>query len=749
LTTALEYKEFLRGKQPSPTFQGVDVSPSNISPLLFDFQKDIVLWGLELGKFACFADCGLGKTAMQLEWCWQVCNATGGNALIVAPLAVAHQTYREGQKFGRNVTVCRTQEDVKPGINITNYEMLDKFDPSQFIAVALDESSILKSENGSTKMALTEMFRATPYKSAWTATPSPNDHTEIGNHSDFLGIMPAAEMLARWFINDTFNAGEFRLKNHGQGDFWAWVCSWAVSLTSPADLGYPKQGYDSIPLEMNCHVVDVPQTRTDVLFNMGSLSATKLHDVARASAPFRAEKVAELVESFGDEPVLIWCNTEYEANELRRVLPRAVEVKGSDTTTHKESRLVGFSDGSIHQLITKPKIAGFGMNWQHCRNVVFMGLSYSYESFYQSLRRCWRYGQQNEVRCHVVIADGEQDMWKAINQKQIRHKELTTHMRQAMGEHELTRKGRKSLMEYPQSVYRGCNWELWNGDSCDVINGIETESVGLSVFSPPFANLFVYSDALADMGNCANTDEFIEHFRFLVRELRRVTMKGRLAAVHCQDLSLNRANSGVTGLVDFPGMITRLFVEEGWVYHSKVTIWKSPVTEMVRTKNHGLLYKNLKQNSCVSRQGKADYVVVFRKWDGMANSITENPVYHTESEFPLDQWQKWASPVWMDIDQTKVLNYQIAKGEKDEKHLCPLQLDVIERCIALWSNKGDNVLSPFAGIGSEGYVALKMGRKFTGIELKPSYFEIAKRNLESATISAGQQSLETLFGAEA
>ena len=280
-----------------------------------------------------------------------------------------------------------------------------------------------------------------------------------------------------------------------------------------------------------------------------------------------------------------------------------------------------------------------------------------------------------------------------------------------------------------------------------VVGGLPDESIGLSVFSPPFSNLYIYSDYAEDMGNSANHEEFFAHFGFLIADLLRVTIPGRLCAVHCNDQTRQKGIEGVTGLYDFPGDIVRAFEAKGWTFHSRITIWKDPVIEMKRTKNIGLLHKQLKKDSCTSRMGRPDYVLAFRK-----NIIGEvnypNPVTHTAEEFPVDQWQQWASPVWMNIRQTHVLQYQDAKDNEDERHICQLQLDVIERCVALWSNPGDVVLSPFAGIGSEGYQALKMGRKFVGAELKDSYFEVACRNLASAEDEKKQTELFSVAQAQ-
>lgn len=276
----------------------------------------------------------------------------------------------------------------------------------------------------------------------------------------------------------------------------------------------------------------------------------------------------------------------------------------------------------------------------------------------------------------------------------------------------------------------GDGWTLYQGDSAEAIRGIPERSIGLSVYSPPFSNLYTYSDSERDMGNSANDREFLEHYEFLARELLRATRPGRLALVHCKDLVDYKGRDGRAGLRDFPGELIRVHEAVGWKYHSRVTVWKCPVTEMQRTKAHGLLYKQLRSDSTFSRQGLAEYVLGFRRWADEGDEI--EPVTHTPESFPLQQWQQYASPVWMDIDQTDVLNVAQARDDQDEKHMCPLQLDLIERCIRLWSNPGDVVFSPFAGIGSEGVVARKLDRRFVGVELKRAYFDHAVANVAAA-----------------
>ncbi len=278
----------------------------------------------------------------------------------------------------------------------------------------------------------------------------------------------------------------------------------------------------------------------------------------------------------------------------------------------------------------------------------------------------------------------------------------------------------------------GDRWAAYHGDCVDVAKQLPDASIDFSIYSPPFASLFVYSDSECDMGNSASDEEFYDHYAYLIAEKYRITKPGRLTAVHCSDLPLMKWKDGHVGIKDFSGQIIRLHQEAGWVLHSRRTIWRCPVVEMTRTKHVGLLYKQLQSDSAKSRGGMPDYLMTFVKPGENAAPIT-----HTPDSFPLDQWQEWASPVWMTVNQTNVLNVKVARSENDEKHLCPLQLDVIERALVMWSNPNDVVLSPFMGIGSEGYEALKRGRRFIGVELKETYWRQACENLLGATAQQG------------
>lgn len=420
----MEYQEFINSKHQR--LQSVGFKASINNPMLFDWQVAIVEWALRRGVAALFCECGLGKTAMQLAWADAVSRKLKKPVLILAPLAVAEQTRREGEKFGYAVNKLRDMKDLQSGINVSNYEMLHNIDVSVFGGVVLDESSILKAFMGKTRLELTKAFKNTRYKLCCTATPAPNDYTELGNHAEFLGIGSYQEMLAKWFINDSYNVGAYRLKGHAVDDFWRWVAQWAVCIQSPADLGYDGSAFQLPPLETIPHVV---QTHHAGTLGFGFVqdtapSATELHSHLRKTTVARADKAYDIVYDLPiDDPVLIWCFTDYDADELLKVFKDegAKDVRGSMPIAKKEEILTAFSDGELPILITKPKIAGWGLNWQHCNQMITVSPTYSFESRYQAIRRCWRFGQMRPVYDHVVMADTERAIFKAAQEKEQNH----------------------------------------------------------------------------------------------------------------------------------------------------------------------------------------------------------------------------------------------------------------------------------------------------------------------------------------
>ena len=449
----MNYAEFLRGKERAAGACGFEWPRERMNPRMFEWQKDIVFWALKKGRAALFEDCGNGKTIQQLEFCRAVCEHTGMPTLIVAPLTVGEQTKREAEKFGYAATLCRTQKDVRPGINITNYEMLEHFEAAAFGGVVLDESSILKNCMGKVRTQIIQMFQNVPYRLSCTATPSPNDYMELGNQVEFLGIMSHTEMLATYFIHDGSDTSKWRLKGHAEDRFWEWVATWAVVLTCPGDLGYPNDGYVLPELVMHEHLVDVSTSMDDGLFGWVAKTLTERRDARRMSLRERCEKAAQVVAADAAEQWVVWCDLNSESELLTELIGGAVQVRGSDTPDDKAAALRAFAEGKVRYLVTKPSIAGFGMNWQNCHNMVFVGLSDSYEAMYQAMRRCYRFGQKMPVNVHIITSAAEGAVKSNIERKeaqaQTMKKNMVLHTKEIL-EHDIRGTARITIAYCPR-----------------------------------------------------------------------------------------------------------------------------------------------------------------------------------------------------------------------------------------------------------------------------------------------------------
>ena len=452
-----DYQSFLATKAVAAPMRGMTNVP-NLAGHLFGYQRDCVEFMLRAGSSGLFLSTGLGKTACQLEWAAHAAEATNGRALIMTPLAVARQIEAEGKRWGYPVRVIRDQDEAGEGINITNYDRLDRLDPSAFGAVALDESSILKAFNGKTTRRLIQAFSGHRYRLGATATPAPNDHMELGNHAEFLGIMPSSEMLMRWFVNDTAEASQsWRLKGHAVEPFWDWMASWSRMAELPSDLGYPDDGFVLEPMKIVRHRVEHNGPRIgDGLFGTMEVSATEMFAVKRQTAEARAARIGELVRD--GEPWLVWCDTDHEADALMAVMPSdAVEVRGSHPVERKESGLAAFVDGSARILVSKPSICGFGMNFQHCARMAFVGRTFSYEAWFQAVRRCWRFGQKRQVEVHLIVAEGEDAIGRVIDRKAESHDDMKRAMRAAMAR-DAGRDATRKVAYQPHHIGRLPSW---------------------------------------------------------------------------------------------------------------------------------------------------------------------------------------------------------------------------------------------------------------------------------------------------
>jgi superfamily II DNA or RNA helicase len=455
----VNYIDFLKRKQYRSDKQGFEVE--TVNPMLFPFQRDIVKWALRKGRAAIFADTGLGKSIMQLSWSWEVHRHTNAPVLILAPLAVAKQTAEDGEKkYNIPVNYAKDQSEVVNGINITNYDRLEKFDTSEFIGVVLDESSILKSFTGKTTNELIGQFSDAPYKLCCTATPSPNDFTEIGTTAEFLGVKRRSEMLSEFFINDITSGVGWRLKGHSESKFYEWIATWGMFIKKPSDLGYDDTGYD-LP-GLNIQIITV-ESKTEVGELLPTLAETltERRQARKDSLDERVNQTLEIINKKPDKQFLIWCDYNYESDALKKSIDNSVEVKGSDTPEHKENSVLGFAHEEIPYLVTKAKIAGFGINWQNCHNMIFCGLSDSFEMFYQAIRRCYRFGQEEVVNVYVIISESEENVLKNIQRKQAQHDEMSQNMQRVMNKYLLAELKEKTIdiKEYqPQQKMIGFGW---------------------------------------------------------------------------------------------------------------------------------------------------------------------------------------------------------------------------------------------------------------------------------------------------
>lgn len=738
------YKNFLKDKLKVKQPTGIIINRNNIHPMLFDFQKDIVQWACRKGRAAIFLDTGLGKTFIQLEWARLI----GEPTLIVAPLSVARQTVREAQKIDLEVKYVRHQSECwGNGINITNYEMIEEFNPSFFGAVVLDESSILKSIDGRIRAKLINMFDQTPYKLACTATPAPNDQTEIGNHAEFLNVCKTNEMLSMFFIHankvieiDTGNGHiaktkqsgekgqEWRLRNHARDHFYQWMASWSISLTKPSDLGYSDDGYILPALNIKPLFVDVDYVQEGQLFFTGLSGIKDRHKVRVVTLEERIKAAADIANN-SSEQWLIWCGLNSEGDALVKAIPDSVQVQGSDPIEYKIETIQKFQDGIIRVMVTKQKIAGFGMNFQNSHNMMFVGLSDSWEGYYQGVRRQWRFGQKADVNVHLILSEIEREIYDNVMQKEAVAKRMTGELIKYIASYE---KGEimnqtYTATEYTEKTIVGRSFTAMLGDSCQRMSEIKDNSIDLSVYSPPFADLYTYSNSDLDLGNSKDWDEFFGHYSFIIQELLRITKPGRETCVHTSDIPAMAVRDGYIGMRDFPGAVVQAYEREGWIFTGRAIVGKNPQAQAIRTKAKALLFTQLRKDSSDSRPAILDQILIFRKPGD--NAIPVTPVEN--GEIDNEKWIDWAGGIWTGISESDTLQYMTARAPDDEKHICPLQLGTIERCIKLYSNPGETIFTPFMGIGSEAYQALRFGRKAIGIELKESYFNIAVKNLQS------------------
>lgn len=729
-----------------------------LAPHLFDYQAWVVEMALDRRRFAVFADTGLGKTAIQLDWARLVTIAHGGRTLIVAPLNVVSQTITEAAHFyGDTLPVTDLRDRAAltvwledgAGIGITNYEKIDGFDHAiPVTAVILDESSVLKASMGARRTAIMAAFKGVPYKLCCSATPAPNDRMEYGEHAFFLDVVRSTrEFLAAFFVN---RDGEWQLKRHGETAFYQHLASWSVFMRDPKAYGFADHLADLPPMSVDFPIVDLTDeqrvaARAHEKGNQPSMfgatvggitSRTKCMQIAHGFqlgdpieryATNKPQAIAELVnETHAGEPVIVWVTFDEEGDQLAALIPDAVHLSGRTPQATRNAVIEAFAAADEHAprvVLLKSSMFGFGLNLQACRVQVFSTITDSFERFYQAVRRSHRYGQTRPVKIYVPLTQLDEAICQNVLNKEATF--LADAQRQQQAYVDVLRPAdtteRRKLMTIPQAEIgraAGDNWTMVHGDSIAHMPTMHEYSVDLAVFSPPFANLFTYSSEAADMGNVRQDDEYRLQWLFFTRELARIMKPGRVVAIHCMDVIRFAGQHGTRHTYDYPSDLRQGMIEAGFTYHARVAIDKNPQIQATRTKDQNLLFVTLKRDALNSHPQASECVLMFR-----APGESDVPVI--APDITNKEWITWAHHVWYDIRETDVLNAALAKEQEDERHICPLQLGLIERVVRLWSNPGELVFSPFAGIGSEGWESLAWGRRFYGVELKDAYWRTA------------------------
>lgn len=730
-----EYQKFLDSKKVRAQSYGKIIDVSAIHPMLFPFQRDTTRWAIRGGRRAIFARGGLGKTFMQLEYSRLIDEPT----LIVAPLTVCEQTIDEAKRINIEVKYVRQQDEVNSQFSITNYDIIKHFDPAKFNTVVLDESSILKSITSKTRELLIEMFSNTPYRLCCTATPAPNDIAEIANHAEFLGIMRREEILANFFVHD--NEG-WRLRGHGEEKFYEWLASWSMSIRRPSDLGYSDKGYDLTELDVKPVFVRTDYVPEGQLFHTGLKG---ISDRAAARRGTLDERVAETIKMVNSNPeqAIIWCGLDDEQDCLAKNIKDNVSVFGSQSPDRKKELIKRFQRGEAKVLISKIGICGYGMNFQNAHWMYFVGLSDSWEDYIQALWREHRFGQTETVHGRIILSEIEDEIYNNVMRKEAEANRMTENLIKHVAIFEKDEIMNNSPKEeiYQTKIAKDDLWTAMLGDSCEIIDELPDESIDFSVFSPPFAALYTYSATDRDLGNSRNEAEFFEHFGFVIRKLFKKLKTGRICAVHVADTPAMLVRDGYIGLKDLSGDIVKAFQKEGWIWDARIPIDKNQQAQSIRTHSKALTMTQMKKDRSWLRPALPDYILKFRKPGDNQSPVAggmsgdewielANPTWPNEQ----DRCAEWgAFATWYGIQESDTLQgWMAARGSKDDRHICPLQLKTIRNCIRLWTNPGETVFSPFAGIGSEGDVAIELGRKFIGIELKPEYFKVMVRNLRAA-----------------
>ena len=831
----MNYNEFLHTKIQVAPVSGFEVAPEQVHPALKPHQRDAVVWACKGGRRALFESFGLGKTVQELEWCRLVQEHEKAPVVIVLPLGVRQEFCRDAvELLGMEAPVyVRTMAEVRENpakIYMTNYERVrdGDIDPKVFAGAALDEASVLRSYGSKTFQTFMDLFRGVKYKLVATATPSPNKYKELIHYAGYLEVMDTGQALTRFFQRDSTKANNLTLYPHKEEDFWLWVSSWALFLSSPADLGYDATGYDLPPLEVRTHRLDSrigDAVDADGQVKLMRDAAVSLQDAAkekRESVAGRVELARQIVESDPDAHFLLWHDLEYEREVILKAIPGTVDIYGNMDYDEREKRVIDFAEGRTRLFATKKSLSGSGCNFQrHCHRAIFVGIGYEFNDFIQAIHRIYRFLQTEQVIIDVIYTEAEEQIWRVLLEKWENHKKLQDNMRRIVMQYGLLGERQAERMARSIGVTRveikGQNFTAVNNDCVEEVRRLPDNSVGLIHTSIPFSNHYEYTPSYNDFGHNEDTARFFEQMDYLTPELLRILEPGRVAAIHVKDRVLF---GGVTGygmpsMEPFHAMCIDHYMKHGFVYFGMITV----VTDVVRENNqtYRLGWTEQCKDGTKMGVGCPEYILLFRKLPtDRSKAYADVRVVKDKAEYPLSQWQLdahafWRSSgdrlltpdelarlkmgdrmrrfheysrshvydydahaalsmaledrqaisrefmtlapasthpdVWDDVNRMKTLNTTQSQRRK-QLHVCPLQIDIVDRIINRYSNPGDLVLDPFGGLSTVGVRALHKGRKAYTIELNPDYFRDAVGYLRAEEVEVEQPSLFDLMEQE-
>lgn len=825
----ISYKDFLLTKVAFAPETGFEISKEKVNPALKPHQRDAVMWAVKGGRRALFEAFGLGKTVQELEWCRIITAEKGGKALIVMPLGVRQEFTKDAQELlGIPAPqYVRTMAEVKAAetqIVITNYERVrdGDIDPTYFTATALDEASCLRDYGSKTYQTFTEKFKGVPYKLVATATPSPNRYKELIHYAGFLEIMDTGQALTRFFQRDSTKANNLTLYPHKEQEFWLWLSSWSLLITKPSDLGYDDTGYALPPMEINYHVVSYQHkdidTEKDGQVKLLADAAVSLKDAAkikRDSIDARVAKMVDIVETNPDEHFILWHDLEAERHAIKKALPEAVEVYGSQDYDIREKRVIGFAKGESRLLATKKSLSGQGCNFQyHCHRAIFLGIDYEFNDFIQAIHRIYRFMQTEKVIIDIIYTEEEQEILRVLLQKWKQHTYMADKMTEIIKKYGLANTSLIDKLARTMGVERvevsGKYYKAVNNDCILETENMPDNSVDLIVTSIPFSNHYEYTATYNDFGHNQNTQRFFEQMNYLTPNLLRILRPGRVFACHVKDRVLfgNATGTGMPTMEPFHAMCIKHYMEHGFMYFGMITV----VTDVVRENNqtYRLGWTEQCKDGTKMGVGCPEYILLFRKLPtDTSRAYADVPVTKDKADYTRAQWQidahgfwrssgnrlltkaelqsipvdnlqavyrkysrenvysyeehvalakrldengklpasfmvvapgSWNMDVWDDINRMRTLNTSQSR-KRAQMHVCPLQLDIVERLINRYSNPGDVVLDPFGGLMTVPLVAVQKERFGIGIELSADYFRDGVGYLQTAEMQRGEPTL--------